>query len=39
VAVAFIPVGRNATATGKVKRWVKNRYTNLQPSLDLNYGY
>lgn len=39
ISVEIIPVGRNATATGKVKRWVKNRYTNLQSSLDFNYGY
>lgn len=39
ISVEIIPVGRNAVAVGKSKRWIKNRYTKLQSSLDFNYGY
>jgi hypothetical protein len=39
ISVEIIPIGRNATAVSQVKRWTKNRYTNIQSSLDSNYGY
>jgi len=39
VIVEIIPVGKNATAVAKVKRWRKNRFTKLQSSLDSSYGY
>lgn len=39
VIVEIIPVGKNATAVAKVKRWRKNRFAKLQSSLDSSYGY
>ena len=36
--VEIIPQGSGATATATVKRWVKNRYNNLNSQLDQNNG-
>lgn len=39
VIIDIIPVGANAFATAKIKRWVKNRYKNLTSVVDVNNGY
>ena len=39
VRVTIVPVGKGATATPQLTKWVKDRYNNLQNTLDENNGF